>query len=381
LKKLEASPVVEAPAIPPGTTGLLLDIPYEVMGYTQKEEKNIYKSQWREYTLYNPQQGYAFLSEYDGHWILLKERTDCPVLFHKKEKNFNFDKKEFLLFNTYKYNVTSARGEFPHHIFNNGDTECSEYIHPPEIWIQEKDPKEGIRWFNGHHISHVDVKKAFSVQYMPLRTGTGAVQPGSMRNSQLIRGTFVALLVLVLSNFLTNIDKKEQVLFDQYFTFPDSSNTLQIVTPHYELDKRRSNLRFDVYADVSNSWFELNATLVNVKTGKQYNLEKGVEYYHGYSDGESWSEGSSREVAYFTRVPAGTYFLEMAGMRESGLNQANHFSLKITYDVPSMRNLWIVLILFLSWPLIKFLLIRFTETARWRNSPYAAQHNIINEED
>lgn len=381
LKHLKASPVQEAPVLLPGSTGLLQGNTYEVLGFTQKEEKNIYKSRWREYTLYNPRTGYAYLSEYDGHWIFLKECADSPVLLHQKEKVFTFKKREFLLFNTYKYNVVSARGEFPYHVFDNGETNCSEYIHPPEIWIQEIDRKEGIRWFNGHHIPPGEIKKAFSATYIPLRVGVGALQPGSLNNYQVFRGSFIAVLLLLLFHVLTNMGKKEQVLFDQFYNFPDSVNTLQIVTPHYELDKRRSNLRFDITADVSNSWFELNATLVNTKTGKQYSMEKGVEYYYGYSGGESWTEGSNREVAYFTRVPSGTYFLEMAGIREGGVNRASHFSIKITYDVPSMRNLWIVLIIFLAWPLVKLVMIHYTETARWRHSPYAEDHKFIQDED
>ena len=129
-----------------------------------------------------------------------------------------------------------------------------------------------------------------------------------------------------------------------------------------------------IFAPVSNSWFELGATLVNSETGKEYNLEKGVEYYHGVSEGESWAEGSNTENAYFTRVPAGTYFLQMQGTREAGFSGVRDFSVEAIYDVPSNRNLWFALLLFILWPLVKYLYSSYREHERWRNSPYA-QYN------
>ncbi|MCX6318657.1 MAG: DUF4178 domain-containing protein [Bacteroidetes bacterium] len=357
------------PAIPLGSTGTIHGIAYEVLGYTQKQERNIYKSQWREYTLYNAEEGYAFLSEFDGHWIYLREQTDAPVLFYNKELEFEFDKKKFLLFNSYTYNIINARGAFTYNSFDNKNTECFEYICPPYIWIQEKDPYEGYRWFNGVHISNRDVASAFQAPDLPARVGVGAVQPGGLTLQQLIVATLVGLLSLFAINYLFNAGKAERVLMDEQFVFADSVNSQTYVTPRYELEKRRSNIRFDIYADVSNSWMELGVTLTNVNTGKEYTLEKGVEYYYGYSDGESWTEGSTRDVTYFKRIPAGTYFLELQALRDRGPGRPNTYMVKITYDVPSYRNLYISIILFLLWPVITFFLIRYKETHRWQHSP------------
>ena len=129
-----------------------------------------------------------------------------------------------------------------------------------------------------------------------------------------------------------------------------------------------------IYSNVSNSWFELGATLVNANTGKEYNLEKGVEYYHGVSEGEAWSEGSTTENAYFTRIPAGTYFLQLQGTREAGYSGVRDFSVEGIYDVTSNRNLWISLLLFFIWPVAIYLYSRYQESERWRNSPYSNYH-------
>lgn len=366
------------PDIPLASTGTILSVPYTVIGFAEKEEQNIYKSQWREYTLYNHEQGYAFLSEYNGHWIFLREDIINPVLFSNKEKSLMTGTREYLLFNAYKYKVIAALGEFPCNIADNQNTDCCEYISPPDIWIQEKDERDNIQWFKGCHISHRDVANAFAGSRMPYREGTGAVQPGITSTSRMITVSVVGLLVLLLFHFLTNIGKQEKIVFSESYTFADSVSTQHIVTPQFELTKRRANMRFDIYADVSNSWFEMSATLINTTTGKEYSVQKGVEYYHGYSDGESWSEGSTRSVAYLTRIPAGTYFMEIDAIRDmySSSRPAN-FDIKAKYDVPTNRNLWFSLLLFIIWPLIAYFRLRYRESGRWSGSPFAAFHNKI----
>jgi hypothetical protein len=126
---------------------------------------------------------------------------------------------------------------------------------------------------------------------------------------------------------------------------------------------------------VSNSWFELTGTLVNVATGAEYTLEKGVEYYQGVSEGESWSEGSSSATGYLSEIPQGTYYLQINGNGERGLSsyldarQADRFSLEIKYDVSNDRNLWYCLLALLILPAIHFIWVLMIEKKRWENSP------------
>lgn len=363
-----------AMAIQLGDTGKLRGANYQVVGFTVKEEMNAYHSQWREYTLYNENEGFAFLSEYDGHWIFLKEAAAAPVVLNPNEKKIIVDGRRYDIFNSYNYKVEEAKGEFPNNIFDNQKTTCKEYIHPPFIWIQERDKQEGIRWFEGSHISHRELRNAFPEAILKYAVGVGAVQPGTVNKRKLIIATLIGALAVLLTHFFTTAGNQSKQLFFTNYTFPDTVNTMSVVTGKYVLDKPKSNLKLVIFAPVSNSWFELGATLVNSETGKEYNLEKGVEYYHGVSEGESWAEGSNTENAYFTRVPAGTYFLQMQGTREAGFSGVRDFSVEAIYDVPSNRNLWFALLLFILWPLVKYLYSSYREHERWRNSPNA-QYN------
>jgi len=357
-----------------GMEGELKGVSFRVVGFTEKEEKSIGHSRWREYTLYNVQEGFVFLSEYDGHWMLLKETASCPVVYNQNDKEFTFDGKRFDLFNSYTYNIREAKGEFAFNIFDNENTMCREYIAPPFIWIQEKDKAEGIRWFKGQHITPGDISSAFTEAVLPRRVGVGAVQPGSVNRRKLILATLIGLALVLITHLLTTMNNKEQQLFFTNFKIPDTSNVVNAVTEKYVFDKSRSNLKLIISANVMNSWFELDATLVNAVTGKEYSLQQGVEYYFGYSGGESWTEGSQNENAYFKRIPAGTYFLQLQGTSDPGLGGVKDFYVEGVYDVTSNRNLWFSLLLFSLWPAIAFFYSHYQEGERWRNSPYSKYH-------
>lgn len=359
-----------------GAVGQIKNIQYRVIGFALKEENKVGRSQWKEYTLYNEYEGYAFLSEYNGHWIYVSEKGNAPVLLSQSSDHFVYDKEDFRLFNSYSYDVINAAGEFPYNIFNDGNKEVKEFISPPEVWIQEKDNKEGIIWFLGQHINHKEVQSAFRDDViLPYKIGVGAIEPkGFIATSKIIFVAFIATLILLFVHLLTAMTSREEVLMNREFVFSDSASTLSFVTKKFHLEKRRSNLEFSIYAPADNSWFELEAILVNDKTGTEYSLNKGVEFYHGYSEGEYWTEGSTSEKAYLNSIPAGDYILQLQGARENYsfiTNKVVSFQVRLTYDVPNHRNFLICFGFLLLWPFLKYNLIRFNEKNRWYNSPFS----------
>jgi len=143
-------------------------------------------------------------------------------------------------------------------------------------------------------------------------------------------------LAVIIHLFITN-GFKEKVILEDTFELPDSLTSKTTTTRNFELDKWKSNLQFEMYAPVDNSWLDMEMTLVNVKTGEEYTINQGVEYYHGYDDGESWSEGDNREVFYLSSIPAGTYFLQLTSSWES-ITKAKYFQLRVAYDVPMQKT-------------------------------------------
>lgn len=363
-----------------GASGIIKGINYEVIGFALKEETGEGHSRWKEYTLFNPEEGYAFLSEYAGHWIYVREQGDTPPLPGESVNNFTYENEPFQLFNQYSFLTINAAGEFPYNLFNDGHKRTKEFISPPEVWILEQSNVEGINWYLGEHISGKDMEAAFGDAIsMPAKLGIGAVEPkGFVNPFKIITLAAFASLILILVHVASTFFLENRVILEQTYKF-DSLATVTSVSPKFTLSKRRSNLQFDIVAPVDNSWFELNATLVNANTGTEYNVEKGVEFYHGVSEGESWSEGNTSETVYLNQVPAGTYYLQFNGVRDNrgdGILYANShepdkYSIYVTYDTANNRNLIFCLILLLIFPLCHFLIVRYNEDRRWSNSPFS----------
>lgn len=357
-----------------GGRGAIKGIEYELIGYTLKEENTRYHSQWKEYVLYNPKEGYAFLSEYEGHWIYAREKGEAPVLPKGHVRSFVYNDEPFQLFNSYSYSIVNARGEFPYDLFDYEGTDVKEFISPPEMWIREYSKKEGIEWFLGEHIPASEVKSAYTFPAgLPYKTGIGAVEPRFFISPpKLAIVTGVAILFLALLHVFIGFTKKEQELFRDNYFFPDSSNTVSRVTRPFHLDKWRSNLQLTIHAPVENSWFELEATLVNAKTGTEYSVNKGVEFYKGYSDGEYWTEGSTREDAFLTQIPEGDYYLQIQGIRDgTSYNRLSNFELDVSYDVTNDRNLWFAILFLIVWPVVQYIRTNNIEKKRWYNSAFS----------
>jgi hypothetical protein len=373
LIKAKANTVDYTPVLGIGSKGILKGVEYTITGCSQKQEVNIYKSKWREYTLYNSNEGFAFLSEFDGHWVFLKETEIAPVLLTEEVKELVVDGELFVLFNAYKYTVTWAAGEFPYNIFDNQETSVKEYISPPEIWIREKNPVEGIRWYSGEHISKRAVDNAFKPEGgLPWQVGVGAIQPkGYMNSGKIGMAALVSILLLMILNFVTAAGKLKKEILNERFPFNDSSNTVSYVTKKFALEKPVANLELHISAPVDNSWFELNATLVNADNGKEYTIAQGVEYYYGYTDGENWSEGGRTEDAYFFAIPEGTYFLQLQGIRDYAIGMPRDFLVLVTYDVPNLRNMWLAILIIILFAFGKYGLSRYHEYRRWSNSPFS----------
>lgn len=358
-----------------GSRGKVKGIDYELIGFTLKEEANQYHARWKEYTLYNRHEGYAFLSEYAGHWVYLREQGKAPVLKGGKVQHMVYEGEDFQLYNGYSFKILNARGEFPQNIFNSEGTYAKEFISPPEIWIQEHNKQEGIVWFHGEHVSAGELRGQFDFPAgLPYKEGIGAVEPRFfIAPYKLARMAAIGVAFLLLLHLGVASTKENRLLLDQIYSFGnnDSVTSFSAVSPPFHLDKWRSNLQFYVYAPVDNDWFELNATLVNKATGTEYSLEKGVEFYRGYTDGENWSEGSKTEDAYLTEVPRGDYVLQLQGVRSPGFNHVQEFHVTVTYDTTMDRNFWLSVLALLVWPVVQYLRTNNNEKKRWVNSPYS----------
>lgn len=347
---------------------------YQVVGLAHKYDTDSRTDYWHEYTLYSRLRGFMFLTESAGHWTYLKETRNAPKPTDARLHRIIFDKREFRRYSKYHYRILYALGEFPGNVFSNHEkTESMDYIAPPEILSIEKDHKKRVTWFRGKYVPRGVIAEQTTAS-LPQVEGVAPAQPSriSVSTEAIVKSGGIALLLAMLIQILTGSMHTNRLIFDSNYIFSDSLNTQLFISPKFDLEKKSSNLELDFNAPLDNTWLELNATLINAVNGNEYSAEEGIEYYSGTDDGERWTEGSQSQTIHFTKIPAGTYFLQMTASRDSNMyTRAGLFTGKLVYDASTYRNIWIVVILLLIWPAIMGIIRYYTEKVRWGNSEFA----------
>ena len=115
-----------------------------------------------------------------------------------------------------------------------------------------------------------------------------------------------------------------------------------------------------------NNWVYAAVDLVNVATGQVISLDAELEYYAGYEDGESWSEGSREGHAVVGPQPPGAYMLRLEGQAGSGANE--QLRIAVRQGVFRFAHLFLaILVLGLPFSIVG-LVSWLHERRRWENS-------------
>ena len=341
---------------------------YTVIGVSFKQDKYSRDDTWSEYTLYERLQGFAFLVESQGHWTIVREikAATTPLRTHDTHLRIGGDLYE--RFTQYSYKILYADGEFPGDAFNEHQfVDVVDYIAPPKMLSFEKDTRHNLTWFAGESVRADEIADQ-THRHLPSQRGVGPTQVKiNVSTDSLVMSAVIAILLVLAVQLLTGGFRSSRELLDNNYHFADSVTTGVFVTPKFELEKRKSSIELYIYAPVDNSWFELNATLVNAEDGTEYVIDQAVEFYHGYDEG-TWTEGSTQEHAYLTGIPKGTYFFQFTGSR--AYSSAPNFRVVATYDVPIYRNVLIIMLLVAIVPIAIGIADYNYEQQRWVNSPF-----------
>lgn len=360
------------PALKPGSKGRVDGILYEVMGFVVKQEMK-YHYKWREYLLFNPYQGYAFLSEYGGNWNIIWPLEGDPSK-GTVNRSFFYEENEYHLYQKYRAEVIYAQGEFFFDIVNLSEQATSaEYIAPPFLLSVEKSG-DSLLWCQGEYLDPGEVATAFGVQEssLPPKEGRGYTQPVSTNFSEsaLIRVTAVLiLLAFALQMVFANL-AGDDVIIDQTFDRSSASDSATFHTRSFSLPSSKQGVEVKLYAPVDNNWFYAEFALINEDTGEEYNFSHEVEYYHGYDEGK-WSEGSTHGTAFLSAVPGGKYHINIYPDFSTGLYE---FNISAKTDVVFWSNFWVTLLIIAIFPIFYFIRKRMIEAKRWEDSDYSPYH-------
>jgi len=348
-----------------GQKGTLKGIEYTITGILTKQAYGSYY--WAEYILIDAQGQFVFLSLADGHWILLHEVEDkYDIRNHPRTLTYND-----IHFNLYEYSetkVVSAEGFFDFQIPKK-EVKMTDYIQPPYIISIEEFDTEEATYF-GEHISSKEVQKAFSLSAMPSKTGTGIVQPFLIDFKNLGIVFCVSALLILCSHWLIYKNTVEKnVLYGEFAI--DALSQKDFISNSFILEGGSAPLTISANTNVDNSWANIQVTLINEKNNEEIYANKDIEYYHGYTDGENWTEGSSSEKFNICGVSAGKYHLVINLQKQPSDYSNNYLKVNVVWNQPSMRNVWIPILLMIGIYIgLRYLKLNF-EQKRWEESSYS----------
>ncbi|RZJ69337.1 DUF4178 domain-containing protein [Flavobacterium sp.] len=321
---------------------------------------------WEEYTLVDAKGSFFYLSQSEGHFILLQE-IEAKFPFDGRH-HITHEEIEYKIYEKPKARIVDASGFFDEEL-PTAEVKMMEYIAPPYTISIERSNNEN-RYYKGEHVSRRQIKKAFPNFDMPVKSGVGMIQPFPVDLKNLILTLCATAILTGILHIFIYRNQSEQSILATELPFSDFDGK-QFTSPSFELVGGSAPLSIAISAPVDNSWANLSVVLVDEKSNDEIEASKDVEYYHGYTDGESWSEGAQSEDFNICGVGAGKYHLVLSPMKEVSAQPAGSMGVNVVWNQPSLRNVWFTaLFMAIFVAVIYFIRYQF-EKKRWSESDYS----------
>jgi hypothetical protein len=359
------------PKIPLGARGKLEGVAWECIGFqvrTAGAQGEAFS--WEEYLLFNPYQGFRYLSEYEGHWNFIRPLT--TVL--EPASGITIGKvvmagRPYRLFSRANAVTTYVVGEFPWRVEVGETVSVDDYIAPPFLLSAETTEGE-VTWSRGEYWTGQQIWQAFQLKGSPPgAAGIFANQPspvtGKVRSAWFTWLWLMVALAALAFAFLV-ISPSRSVFHDDYVFTPGTAGEASFVTPVFDLTGRGSNAQVRIKTDLSNNWAYFNLALINEQTGQGFDVGREVSYYGSGSD----SEGSRKDSVIIPNVPAGRYYLRVEPEGDRGADPV-HYSIEVRRGVPNFTFFYLAAGFLLIPPILMSMRARRFEAARWRESDFA----------
>ncbi len=329
---------------------------------------------WHEYLLYNPKIGFKWLVHSDNHWNFVDTINVADVDVAEPIAGFRssvkFNGKRYKIFQDTPATVEYVKGEFYWRVEVGDRVAAADFISPPFMLSQELTDKE-VNWSLGTYLPVKAVEKAFDVNGLPRPWNVAPNQP--FESGSLIWYGFALLaLLFIVSIFMLPFTGLGTTKLRQDILFEPLERPLGpriVESQEFELDGNR-NVRITTAAPVNNSWAEYNIDLISTEKSNIESVLVPVEYYHGVTSGESWSEGGTSESATISAVPAGTYKLRIEATWKDW-NKPMPVRVRVEQSVTRGVNFWIAFILLLIVPIVTLVRKLSFESQRWSESMFS----------
>jgi len=370
------------PVIPLGARCILHGVKWEVIGYMCRVDVGS-DYDWKEYLLFNPYQGYRWLTQAEGHWSYVVMTKDRPAGDAKFQDSIHYLGRKYRLFHRGNARVLYVLGEFYWRVKVGDTVEVADFICPPQVLSYEESTEDSEQsWSISEYIDPEVIRDAFKLEgNLPRKSGVAPNQPAYHGDSfKPIMSLWVLFsIVLILLQFTHTAVSSKTTAFHESFNYEPYGIQKSIVTEPFELGQGLTDITVELYAPVSNTWLSINGELVEEKSGKAYSFDNLVEQYSGVDGGEYWSEGGDRRTILLSSIPEGIYHLDFqasaAGQAEISryVKQAPYIDYMVTIErgVPIWSNFWWAIVLLSILPLWLWWRSHSFEVNRWSTSDYS----------
>jgi uncharacterized Zn finger protein (UPF0148 family) len=362
------------PTLPLGASGTFRGIAYEIVGFLRRAivvDGTTYE--WLEYLLHNNEQGYAWITEYDGHFNYVKDAAEVPKKISglSGKMRVRYLGRTFTHFQHAEAKVSALAGEFYWRVKLGDRAVTDDYISPPLMLSSEQTGNE-LTWSLGEYVGGEEVWKAFKLKERPpAPIGIAPNQPSPHTGQAgrywklfglLLLVAFVMQLAFQLFNFA--VDPSARVPYA--VTMGQVSRHTSPVFKVGGVLPQPITLKLD--SNTQRSWVILNLQLVEADTGRAY----GVRRQLGFTRVGGADDFTPTDVVEIPNVEPGRYTLAIDAT--AGPPPGNDWPGEIRGNVEVVNapvdwaNFWLLAIFLLAWPIAATWRTISFETKRWAES-------------
>jgi hypothetical protein len=362
---------LKQPLLMLGTKGKIAGDEYTLIGFLcRKMHSDDTSYFWDEYLLHSEEVGYAWLSEYDGHWTFGRPVAHPPKVAESERPKVHYQGRDYRHFEGYQAEVVQVMGEFTWRVRIGETVRADDFISPPYSLSRERSDRE-ITWTDGEYIEPDVIAKAFKPENpMPQAMGVGMSQPRKPLKQYWAAFSMFFLLVIFLQ-FIFVARAGRQTVWSGSVSIPTELTEQTMDSQPIHIGGRATRLVVLQEANLDNEWVDTDIVLVNTRSGENYLLQRELSYYHGSDSDGSWTEGGTSDRADMGHLPDGDYVVTVNAETEGKQDRpAVDTRVVLETEVPVWGNFWLLLFVLLIPPMIAIFTAASFESRRWSNSDY-----------
>ena len=366
------------PSIPLGSEGEWKSVKYETVGLMRRQiTVDGQKYAWTEYLLHNTERGYAWISEYEGHFSIIHNAAEVPKPAKSLGKpRMNYLGHTFEHFQKSEPRVVYLAGEFYWQVRLGDRAVCNDYVCPPLILSSEATGNE-LTWSFGEYAPAPELWKAFKLPGKPPKpVGVAPNQPSPHKGKvAFLWKAFLAFasIALVLQIGMTAMSGLTASRNPLKFSVTAGDRGQVVSTPFKLGGWFAAPVTLRTSSNVRDTWLNLDVQLTEVETGRAYGIKRQL----GFNKVGGILDGTTEDVGEIPSVPPGRYTLAVnasAGASPTAYPPPTFTGTVQAYRAPvGWSNFIIFLFAIVLWPFIAWRQARGFESHRWSESDYAEE--------